>query len=112
MPMKLAGRVGDAPLIGCGTFADNKSGGVSATGHGESIIKATLAKTTATLIEENGLTAQNAADAAIHFLWTKVGGKGGVIVIDKKGNVGMSYNTKKMPRAWMTSEMADPIVDI
>jgi beta-aspartyl-peptidase (threonine type) len=112
MPMKLAGRVGDAPLIGCGTFADNKSGGVSATGHGESIIKTTLAKTTAALIEEKGLTAQNAADAAIDFLWTKVGGKGGVIVIDKNGNVGLSYNTTKMPRAWMNTEMSDPDVAI
>jgi len=112
MPMKLAGRVGDSPLIGCGTFADNKSGGVSATGHGESIIKTTLAKTTVTLIEENGLTAQNAADAAIDFLWTKVGGKGGVIVIDKNGNVGLSYNTTKMPRAWMNIEMSDPDVAI
>ncbi|MCK5588589.1 MAG: isoaspartyl peptidase/L-asparaginase [Candidatus Lokiarchaeota archaeon] len=108
MPMKLAGRVGDAPLIGCGTFADNKSCGVSATGHGESIIKTTLAKTTAALIEENDLTAQKAADAAIDFLWTKVGGKGGVIVIDKNGNVGLSYNTTKMPRAWMNTEMSDP----
>ncbi len=110
--MKLAGRVGDAPLIGCGTFADNKSGGVSATGHGESIIKTTLAKTTTILIEENGLTAQNAAEAAIDFLWKKVGGKGGVIVIDNNGNVGMTYNTKKMPRAWMNSEMSDPDVAI
>jgi beta-aspartyl-peptidase (threonine type) len=111
MPMKLAGRVGDSPLIGCGTYADNESGGVSATGHGESIIKTTLAKTTCGLIE-NGLTAQEAADTAIDFLWTKVGGKGGVIVIDKNGNVGLSYNTAKMPRAWMNSEMSDPEVVI
>jgi len=111
MPMKLAGRIGDAPLIGCGTFADNKSGGVSATGHGESIIKTNLAKTTCALIED-GLSAQKAADTAIDFLWTKVGGKGGVIVIDKNGDVGLSYNTTKMPRAWMNTEMSDPDVAI
>ncbi len=111
MPMKLSGRVGDSPLIGCGTYADNDSGGVSATGHGESIIKTTLAKTTCALIER-GHNAQKAADVAIDFLWTKVGGKGGVIVIDKNGNVGLSYNTKKMPRAWMNSEMPDPEVAI
>jgi beta-aspartyl-peptidase (threonine type) len=111
MPMKLAGRVGDSPLIGCGTFADNKSGGVSATGHGESIIKTTLAKTTCALIE-SGLTAQKAADAAIDFLWTKVGGKGGVIIIGRHGDVGLSYNTKKMPRAWMNSEMSSPEISL
>ena len=111
MPMKLAGRIGDSPLIGCGTYADNESGGVSATGHGESIIKTTLAKTTCALIE-NGLTAQKAADTAINFLWTKIAGKGGVIVIDKNGNVGLSYNTTKMPRAWMNTEMLQPDVSI
>jgi beta-aspartyl-peptidase (threonine type) len=111
MPMKLSGRIGDSPLIGCGTYADNDSGGVSATGHGESIIKTTLAKTTCALIER-GLTAQKAADTAIDFLWTKVGGKGGVIVIDKNGDVGLSYNTKKMPRAWMNTKMSYPELSI
>ncbi len=111
MPMKLSGRIGDSPLIGCGTYADNDSGGVSATGHGESIIKTTLAKTTCDLIER-GHNAQKAADVAIDFLWTKIGGKGGVIVIDKNGNVGLSYNTTKMPRAWMNTEMSTPEVTI
>ena len=111
MPMKLAGRVGDSPLIGCGTYADNNSGGVSATGHGEAIIKTVLARTTCALLE-SGYTAQKAADTSIDILWRKVGGRGGVIVIDKNGNVGMSYNTARMPRAWMNSAMSCPEVFI
>jgi beta-aspartyl-peptidase (threonine type) len=107
IPFKLPGRVGDSALIGCGLYADNRVGGVSASGHGESIIKMALSKVVCELLGK-GLTAQKAAEEGVKRLEMKINGRGGVIVLDKKGNVGISYNTPKMARAYMTEGMKVP----
>lgn len=111
VPFKLPGRVGDSCLIGCGLYADNKVGGVSATGYGESIIKIGLSKVVCELLE-TGLVAQKAAEGSIKRLESKIKGRGGVIVLDKEGNVGFSYNTPKMASAYIEEGMDTPISSI
>jgi beta-aspartyl-peptidase (threonine type) len=111
IPFKLPGRVGDSSLIGCGLYADSKVGGVSATGHGESIIKIALSKVVCELLGR-GLTAQKAADESVKRLERKINGRGGVIVLDRKGNVGISYNTPKMARAYITEGTDVPISSV
>jgi beta-aspartyl-peptidase (threonine type) len=111
IPFKLPGRVADSCLIGCGLYADNKVGGVSATGYGESIIKIVLSKVICELLGK-GLTAQKAAEEGVERLERKINGRGGVIVLDKKGNVGIFYNTPKMARAYMKEGMAVPISSV
>jgi len=107
IPFKLPGRVGDSCLIGCGLYADNMVGGVSATGYGESIIKVALSKVVCELLEK-GLNAQKAAEEGVKRLESKINGRGGVIVLDKKGNIGISYNTPKMARAYIKEGMDVP----
>jgi len=107
VPFKPPGRVGDSPLIGCGLYADNKVGGVSATGHGESIMKVVLSKVVCEFLEKR-LHAQKAAEEGIRILKRKVNGRGGVIVIDKKGRIGISYNTPRMVWAYMKEGMVAP----
>jgi beta-aspartyl-peptidase (threonine type) len=109
---KYPGRVGDSPLIGCGTYADCNVGGVSATGWGEAIIKVVLAKTIVDLMEQNGRDAQAAADKGILRLRTKAEGYGGVIVMNHQGRIGVAYNTPSMARAYMHSEMREPFVAV
>jgi beta-aspartyl-peptidase (threonine type) len=111
IPFKLPGRVGDSCLIGCGLYADNRIGGVSATGYGESIIKIVISKVVCELLGK-GLTAQKAAEEGVKRLERKINGRGGVIVLDRKGNVGISYNTPKMARAYMTEGMNVPISSV
>jgi beta-aspartyl-peptidase (threonine type) len=111
-PKKIPGRVGDSALIGSGTFADNRAGGVSATGWGESIIRTGTART---VIER--LQAGDSADDAARFAVAELGrleekGLGGVIVIDSKGAFAAEYNTPNMARAWWTPGMAEPFVAV
>lgn len=109
-PFKPAGRVGDSPLPGCGYYADNALGGVSVTGHGESIIRVQLARTAVDFCSK--LYAPAAAQAAIQMLADRVDGKGGVILIDHAGRVGYAYNTPQMARAHMCEGMSEPVVSI
>jgi len=111
-PLKLHGRVGDSPLIGCGTYADSSIGGISCSGLGENIIKVVLAKTVIDFLEENGGDPQRAADAGIAVLDQKVRGTAGVIVIGKGGKVGVAFNTPRFARAHFTSEMGEPVVAV
>lgn len=96
---KLPGRVGDSPLVGSGAYADNLSGGASATGHGEMIMRVVLSKT-ATDAMAHDKTAQEAADYAIDILRTRVSGEAGVIVVDRAGRLGFAHNTPHMPVVW------------
>ncbi len=96
---KLPGRVGDSPLIGSGAYADDQTGGASATGHGESIMRVVLAKT-ATDALARGMSAQEAADYAIRTMHERVSGYGGVIVVDYRGQTAFAYNTPHMAAAW------------
>ena len=93
---KLPGRVGDTPLIGCGTYADNRTGAASATGWGEAIIRVVMAKTACDLLER-GFHPQEAAREVIRILEERVNGRGGIILVDPEGRIGWAYNTGCMP---------------
>lgn len=99
MSMKRAGRVGDTPLIGCGTYADDALAAVSCTGHGERIIQLTLARHAADLVGR-GASAMEAARRAAALLRERVQGDGGLIVVARAGEVGFAHNTPMMSRAW------------
>jgi len=99
MTAKRYGRIGDSPVIGAGTFADNKSCAVSATGHGEYFIRYNVAADICTRVKYQGKTVAQAADEVINQVLLPVGGTGGVIVLDAKGNIALTFNTAGMYRA-------------
>ena len=99
---KYPGRVGDSALVGCGCYADNSSGAISCTGHGESIMKLVLAKTASDFIL-SGKSAAEAAAAAVSLLGNRTKGRGGVIVVDCDGRVGTSFSTPDMAYAFRSS---------
>lgn len=101
MTNKQYGRVGDAPIIGAGTFADNESVAVSATGHGEFFIRWTVASDIAALVKYRGMTVQAAADEVINKKLKAVKGEGGVIALDAKGNFATPFNSEGMYRGWI-----------
>jgi beta-aspartyl-peptidase (threonine type) len=101
--MKLPGRVGDTPLVGCGTYADDGLAAVSCTGHGERIIQLTLARHAADLVGA-GRSAMEAAREAAALLGSRVGGAGGLIVVGPSGEVGFAHNTPAMTRAWTAED--------
>lgn len=94
---KRFGRVGDSPIIGAGTYADNKTCAVSGTGHGEYFIRATAARDVAALMEYKGATLRDAAEQVMRKI-ADLGGTGGVIALDAKGNIAMPFNTEGMFR--------------
>lgn len=98
------GRVGDSPIIGAGTWADNETCGVSCTGYGEQFIRTGMAKTVADFIFMKDMNAQEAAEAAINYLVKKVKGLGGLIVVDKNGNIGQAFSSKGMIRSWCNQD--------
>jgi L-asparaginase / beta-aspartyl-peptidase len=93
---KAPGRVGDSPLVGCGGYADNRAGAVSATGWGEAIMKLTLARWTADRMQE-GIGAQRATEMAIDHLAERLNGTGGLIAVNPAGEFGAAKNTAGMP---------------
>ncbi|GAB0087189.1 Probable isoaspartyl peptidase/L-asparaginase CG7860 [Sergentomyia squamirostris] len=97
---KYVGRIGDTPLLGCGTYADDRFGGVSTTGHGESIMKFVLAKDIINRIAFKGLNAQQATEESLVEMTKVTGGTAGAITIDKEGNVGIFFTSKKMSWAY------------
>jgi beta-aspartyl-peptidase (threonine type) len=99
MTNKSYGRVGDSPIIGAGTYADNRSCAVSATGHGEYFIRATVARDICARMQFQGTSLQQAADAVVMGELVKMGGTGGIISIDNKGNIALVFNTEGMYRA-------------
>jgi len=99
MTNKRFGRIGDSPIIGAGTYADNRSCAVSATGHGEYFIRATVAKDICARMQYGGATLQQAADAVVMDELVKMGGEGGIISVDGKGNIALVFNTEGMYRA-------------
>jgi len=108
---KKFGRVGDSPIIGAGTYADNATCGVSATGQGEYFIRASVAHDIAAIIGYQGKTVQEAADQVIQNKVTKMGGLGGVIVMDRKGNIAYSFNTAGMYRGQLKAGQ-EPLIEI
>jgi beta-aspartyl-peptidase (threonine type) len=104
MTNKKYGRVGDAPIIGAGTYANNSTCGISATGHGEYFIRAVVAHDISALMEYKELSIQDAADKVIHEKLVKLGGEGGVIGLDAKGNIMMSFNSNGMYRGYIKQD--------
>jgi beta-aspartyl-peptidase (threonine type) len=104
MTNKRYNRVGDAPVIGAGTYANNATCAVSATGHGEFFIRYTVAHDISALMEYRGLTLDEAAGEVIKKKLVNAGGTGGVVAVDRKGNVSMPFNTEGMYRGYKTSD--------
>ena len=98
MTNKKWGRVGDAPLIGAGTYADNGSCAVSATGTGEFFIRGVISHEISALMKYRGLPVDEAARTAIQGRLAALGGDGGVIVVDREGNIAMEFNSEGMFR--------------
>ncbi|WP_224485483.1 isoaspartyl peptidase/L-asparaginase family protein [Robertkochia aurantiaca] len=103
MTNKIDGRIGDTALIGCGTYADNKTCAVSCTGTGEYFIRAVVAATVSHLMEYGGLTFEEAAQKAIDKQ-ADLGGDGGLIAIDSQGKITMPYNSEGMYRGYVTAD--------
>jgi len=101
MTNKKYGRVGDAPIIGAGTYANNAACGVSATGWGEYFIRLTVAHDIAALKQYAGLTLQEAADSVVMKKLPRLGGDGGIIALDRQGNISMTFCSEGMFRGYI-----------
>jgi L-asparaginase / beta-aspartyl-peptidase len=97
---KRPGRVGDTPVIGAGTYANNATCAVSATGDGEYFIRATVARDVSALMEYRGMSLKEAAQRALDKV-AKLGGTGGLIAIDNQGNITLPFNTAGMYRGYV-----------
>ena len=104
MTYKMKGRVGDSPIIGAGTYADNATCAVSATGHGEYFMRYVVAYDITALMKYKSMSLQQAAEEVIMHKLKAVGGDGGIIAVDKDGNVSMTFNTPGMYRAYVRSD--------
>lgn len=103
MTNKKYGRIGDSPIIGAGTYANNETGGFSCTGHGEYYIRLGFSRDISALMEYKKLSVQEACREEVGKL-TKLGGTGGVIGLDKNGNIAMEFNTEGMFRGYIKSD--------
>lgn len=103
MTAKRYGRVGDAPIIGAGTYADNASCAVSATGHGEYFIRYVVASDICARVKYTGDSLEEASNTVINQVLKDAGGSGGIIAIDPSGNISMPFNTVGMYRASRSS---------
>ncbi len=104
MTNKRWNRVGDAPIIGAGTYANNTTCAVSATGHGEYFIRSVVAYDISALMEYKNLTLKQAADEVVMHKLVQQGGEGGVIAVDKNGNIALPFNSEGMYRASIDTE--------
>ena len=104
MTNKRWGRIGDSPIIGAGTYANNNTCAVSSTGWGEFFIRAIVAHDISALMEYKGLSLREAAKEVIQKKVPELGGDGGIIAVDKQGNMVMEFNTAGMFRATMDDQ--------
>ncbi len=111
MTGKRFGRIGDSPVIGAGTYADNEGAAVSCTGHGEYFIRHTVAYNLNARMKFGGQTLEEAAEEIIHQELSPQAGSGGLIAIDKNGNITMEFNTSGMFRAYL-KEGQKPVVQM
>ncbi|MDN5203518.1 isoaspartyl peptidase/L-asparaginase [Fulvivirgaceae bacterium BMA10] len=100
MVNKKFGRIGDSPIIGAGTYADNNTCAVSCTGHGEYFIRYVVAHELSCMIKYGQKSLKEAAEYLVFETLKKAGGKGGLIAVDRNGNISMPFNTKGMYRAY------------
>ncbi|XP_066535602.1 isoaspartyl peptidase/L-asparaginase [Hoplias malabaricus] len=98
---KMEGRVGDTACVGCGGYADNQSGAVSPTGHGEAIMKVTLSRLILFHMEQ-GKSPEEASDLALDYMKERVQGLGGVVVVDPKGTWAARFSSLQM--AWAAAQ--------
>ena len=103
MTNKRWGRVGDSPMIGVGNYANNKTCAVSCTGSGEFFIRGVVAYDVSCLMEYKGMTVEEATNEVINKRILEIGGDGGLIAVDAKGNIAMTFNTEGMYRGFKTS---------
>ena len=103
MTNKRWGRVGDSPMIGAGNYANNETCAVSCTGSGEFFIRGVVAYDVSCLMEYKGMSVADAASEVINKRILKIGGDGGLIAVDAKGNIAMPFNTEGMYRAFKSS---------
>lgn len=101
MTNKRYGRVGDTPIIGAGTYANNNTCAVSCTGHGEYFIRNVVAYDVSAMMEYKNMSIQEAAHEVIHNKLAALGGAGGLIALDNKGHMAMSFNTPGMYRGFL-----------
>jgi L-asparaginase / beta-aspartyl-peptidase len=104
MTNKKFGRIGDSPVIGAGTYANNKTAGISCTGHGEIFIKAVAAHDVSCLMEYKGLSLEEACEEVVLKKLVDMDGEGGMIAVDAKGNFAMVFNSAGMYRGVMSSD--------
>jgi beta-aspartyl-peptidase (threonine type) len=104
MTNKKYGRVGDSPLIGAGTWADNKTCAVSCTGHGELFIRSVVAYDIACLMEYGAMSLEQASQKVVMEKLVAIGGEGGLVAIDSSGNISMPFNSSGMYRAMRKSD--------
>jgi len=110
MTNKRFGRVGDAPIIGAGTYANNNTCAVSATGHGEFFIRSVVAYDISALMEYKGLSLKDASEEVVMKKLVERGGEGGIIALDRKGNISMPFNSEGMYRAYMKSDGSSEVL--
>ena len=109
MTNKRFGRIGDSPVIGAGNYANNKTCAISCTGRGEFFIRGVVAYDVACLIEHKEMSLLEAANEVIHKRILEIGGDGGLIAVDAKGNIAMPFNTEGMYRATKSSNGKEEI---
>jgi L-asparaginase / beta-aspartyl-peptidase len=108
---KLSGRVGDTPIIGAGTYANNATVAVSGTGEGEYFMRALAAHSVSALIEHRGWSVKRAAEHVVHRQLARLGGSGGLIALDRHGRIAMPFNTCGMYRGYICGH-GEPVVKI
>ncbi|MFQ5675112.1 MAG: isoaspartyl peptidase/L-asparaginase family protein, partial [bacterium] len=104
MTNKMFGRVGDSPIIGAGTYANNQTCAISGTGHGEYFMRLLVAYDIHALMAYEGKSLEEAAKTVIMKKLGDLGGTGGIIAIDKNGNVATPFNTKGMYRGYVKND--------
>lgn len=102
MTNKKFGRMGDSPIIGAGTYANNNTCAISCTGHGELFIRAVVAYDISCLMEYKGLSLQEGCNVVVHDKLVKIQGEGGLVAIDKHGNIELPFNSEGMYRGYAT----------
>lgn len=104
MTNKKYGRIGDSPVIGAGTYANNATCAISCTGHGELFIRSVVAYDISCLMEYKGLSLKEACDIVVHDKLVKIQGEGGLVAIDAQGNIELPFNSEGMYRASISND--------
>lgn len=110
MTNKRYDRIGDSPIIGAGTYANNATCGVSCTGHGEYFIRYAVAHDVSAMMEYTGMSLAQAADKVVNEKLVEKGGEGGLVALDAMGNIAMPFNTPGMYRGYVTPDNLEVLI--